>query len=482
MPLFGRRDGGSAKRDDPAYSTLLGQLERLSEEQARRVEQAAADIGLGASKTSADTIAIMLSSSVAAGRDKARSQGQEDGHKAIDRSPGAKGRFPRAHYAAGVLAESFVIRDLLDERTWSYLTRPWHDVLGVPAHGEEGVGVSDETGREIRAFIEQRAREMDAAVSPTDLPVPPWLAELRDPAKDDRLIHALSESGMSTKDSQRLLSVIRREVEKRSRTSRPMAELSLRKLVDIAGECKEQAPEAWDLVVADLLDAGDEAAATLDRLMSSPYAEARSSLWAYLYPKPFAVPPGSPTSPIEEEVLPGLHARLAIHSGASRWRPVFPEMIATWGVEADVAWADAIENIANAPVQATPWPDPDSPVRIVGTPDMEAEWLGLLVHRLPGACPIGHLVAMPFRNAALVLPLDALPDVRGVPAFATLAAEAYRKASEFDDELYPQLLWVDPSGTPTVLFDINSLPGSPADLPASFLTALASRHQPGGAA
>jgi hypothetical protein len=126
-----------------------------------------------------------------------------------------------------------------------------------------------------------------------------------------------------------------------------------------------------------------------------------------------------------------------------------------------------------APAVIEPWPDLTSPVRMLRVGDHDSEWAGLLLHRRPDACSYGYLVTLPFRGSALYLPLDSEQALPGVPIFARRAAEAFRRASQFDDQLYAKLLWLQPDGNVEVLCDLFDPPPTPEQLPTAFLRAVA---------
>lgn len=105
------------------------------------------------------------------------------------------------------------------------------------------------------------------------------------------------------------------------------------------------------------------------------------------------------------------------------------------------------------------------PVRMLRVGDHDSEWAGLLLHRRPDACSYGYLVTLPFRGSALYLPLDSEQALPGVPIFARRAAEAFRRASQFDDQLYAKLLWLQPDGNVEVLCDLFDPPPPPSSCP-----------------
>ena len=305
----------------------------------------------------------------------------------------------------------------------------------------------------------------------------PWLAALRDAQNDARLKAILSEPGLSDSEAGGLLATIRIAVEGQVRGGAILPELTPRALVDLAQACKGNQSEAWPAIVSrELSRVGDEAT-ELDRLAAGPYEDASPSLWAQLHPQPWTPPEGSGLATVQDEVLPGLFGHLLIHSPGRRTRRVFRHMLDAWGVDADRAWVDATNNLLARTPMIEPWPDASSPLRLIHSPDREAEWLGLLLHRRPDACPAGQVVALPFRSSAIYLPLDAPNLLAALPVFARLAAGAYREASQFDDQLYRNLLWLQPDGTPVVLFDLFKVPERPTDLPAVFLAAAGSAHR-----
>lgn len=302
----------------------------------------------------------------------------------------------------------------------------------------------------------------------------PWRAALRDPANDARLTAILSEPGLSAAEAARLLAIIRAEVDEQMRAGAILPALTPRALVDLAEACRGSAMETWPAIVsAELGRVADEGAA-LDRLTLGPYQDASPALWAELRATPWTPPAGNGPQAVQEEVLPGLVGMLLLHSPGARTRPVLRQMLDSWDVDAGRVWLDATNNLlARSPV-VEPWPDASSPLRIIHARDWEAEWLGLLLHRRPDACPAGHVVALPFRSAAIYLPLNTPNLLAVLPVLAKLAAGAYREASQFNDQLYRNLLWLQPDGTPLVLFDLFKVPERPTELPQSFLMAAAS--------
>jgi hypothetical protein len=303
-----------------------------------------------------------------------------------------------------------------------------------------------------------------------------WLEPLRDPANDARLAAILSEPGLSAAEAARLLAIIRAVVDELVDRGLILPELTPRSLVDLARLCHGKPADDWQRLIAEELGQSGNQAAELDRLTAGPWVDAAKHLWAFLHPQTWQPPAGSGLVPIQEEVLPGVFWRPVLHSSGPRARPLLRHMLEAWEVGTESVRAQASRIVLAYEHVVEPWPDPGSPLRIIRTRDREAEWLGLLLHRLPDACPAGHVVAIPFRSGAIHLPLDA-PDLLAVlPRFASLAAGAFREASQYNDQLCRSLFWLQPDGTPLELFDLFKVPDRPTELPEAFLVALASQQ------
>jgi hypothetical protein len=295
-----------------------------------------------------------------------------------------------------------------------------------------------------------------------------------DPANEARLVSALTEPGLSSDEARRLVSVIRRELQALEDADAVTGQLGFRPLVDLAAECQSQPEARWPAIARRTFT---EIAAGIEELRvleAADYDAVRPRLWPFLYPHPPKQILGFKM--LEEEPLPGLFAQVAFYSSGARSRLVRADHLERWGVEADDVWADAAANLVAAPAKIEPWPDPSSPVRMVRAGDRDSEWTGLLLHRRPDACGYGYVVALPFRGSALYLPLDSEVALSGVPVFARLAADAFRRASQFDDHLYAKLLWLQPDGSVEVLCDLFDPPSRPDQLPPAFLQAVAAAH------
>lgn len=467
------------RRDDPPFAAVLDRLTHLTNAEADGVENAAQRIGLGVTDESADTMAIMLSTAMVANREAVRALAQRAGQEAAAASAGDRSAVISA---AGVLAEVFAIRGLLDAKTWEFLTTAWSGVIDVPCFGEERVGAASVVGERIREEVERHARQMEKEIRNSMVSDVSWVATLRNRANDPAFSAAMMQAGLSRTESERLLSIIRREVENRIRDGMPVAEVSMRRLYDLARACQQLRMDAWDGAIAALVDDTIAEADELNELMDGPYDKARGSLVTYLRTVRMSLPAASGLILIQDEVLPGLHAVLVLHGGKERGRPVTTQMLDAWDVRPDDAWRQASHNMARASIRSDPWPDPSSSIRRVWSERFEAEFLGLIAHRLPDASAAGHIVGLPFRGSALILALDAVPPLQAVAAFASVAACSYREAARFDDQLYPNLLWLRPDGTPMVLGSILEPMADPSHLPSEFQRAAAALVAPGGRA
>jgi hypothetical protein len=454
--------------DDPELNQLVKRLSRLSTAEGRILDDAVRALGLGVTHESANNIAAMLATAETVGRGHRRAAAQRAGLEAVKRSKARD--FSHVVYAGGVIAETFAMRQYVDAQTWAYLIQPWHDVLTLPAHGTAGVGDSDAMGRDIRASISEGEAQLQQA--PRVAAAPSWLTALNDPNRDRILVGAILDAGVEKADAAALLAIIRAQTSGRVTAGAPLPAITTRRLTDLALACRGNPAERWPAIIGQELDAGISESDELDTLMFAPYDVARPHLIVYLYPAPPEQPPNVELDIVFSEVLPGTYAYLRLHSSGGRTRAVIADMLDGWGVSAAQAWSDAADNLVNATIQSEPWPDAESPIRRLFVDGLEAEWLGLLAHRLPMASRAGNLVAMPFRSAALVLRLDAMTDLRAIPAFARLAANAYREAAKFEDQLCPELLWLRADGTPVTICNIFEPPMNAADLPPDFLAAV----------
>jgi len=86
--------------------------------------------------------------------DRARKRAQKAGSGAVESGPGRLCGYLVLAYAAGVMAEAFVVREALDPKTWAFVTEPWWTIFEIPAlyEGEEPEAVAK--ARLARASVE----------------------------------------------------------------------------------------------------------------------------------------------------------------------------------------------------------------------------------------------------------------------------------------------------------------------------------------
>jgi nitrous oxidase accessory protein NosD len=265
-----------------------------------------------------------------------------------------------------------------------------------------------------------------------------------------------SEVGLTPEQASRLLPIVRLEL--LSRISQDIAEITAvnpRTLVDLATIVHGQPPETWAGAIHGYFDEMVADRAELDRLThGAPFEEVRPRLWVQLDRNVVGV------GAIHRGVA-GLTASIVLHSSGARKRLVTRALAPALGVTEDDLWAAAESNIVEAEVQVTSAGGPVSRYAIDGH---EAEALGLLLSRRPGACPNGYLVGLIHKGTAYAMPLVDATSIHNAGPFGSLIVETYRQAAAFNDELSSHLFWLKPDGSLVDLFDAIVGPvGAPPD-------------------
>ena len=267
------------------------------------------------------------------------------------------------------------------------------------------------------------------------------------------------DGGLSHEEATRLLPIVRLELLARMGDDlAALPVLSPRVLVDVATVVRPLPPDRWPAAIHDHFDAIALEREELDRLSGgAPYSEVKRHLWIQLDRTD-----GAGSGGIKRPVA-GLTASIVFHGSGARKRFVARTLVPRWGVtEADL-WAAAEANMLDGELVAT---NPAGPVVRYGMADHECEAIGLVLHRLPGACPNGYLVGIVHKGAAYAIPLADRESIRSTGSFGSFIADMYPRAAAFHDELSSEVFWLHPDGTIETLFDaLGAMPASP---PAQF--------------
>ena len=236
----------------------------------------------------------------------------------------------------------------------------------------------------------------------------------------------VTELGMTSADATQLLGVVRLELLARlTSDASQLPEVTPRGLMDVASMCIGVPVEQWRGQVARFFDELVDARGELDRLANgASYEEVRPHLWIQLDRRPAM-------NIVQRTLATDLVATLVISIGR-RKRLVLVSLAARWSVAEARLWEDATSNmLAASPVitQVT------GPVSKLETRDHEGEAIGMLLDRLPEACPSGYLVGLVHKGAAYAIALWGKSQIDHVPPFAAFLANVYREAAKFDDEL-----------------------------------------------
>jgi hypothetical protein len=154
MPLFGRKPSESTEADNPFLTEFVNIAAGLSSAEASRVEETAIRNGFVTSRDLSLAVAMIINAGMVLKRNSARMRAQKAGSRAIESGPGRGGGSVVLAYAAGVMAEAFVVREALDPKTWAYVTEPWRTIFEIPLlyEGEEPEAVAQ--ARVARSSIE----------------------------------------------------------------------------------------------------------------------------------------------------------------------------------------------------------------------------------------------------------------------------------------------------------------------------------------
>lgn len=148
--LWMRRQRTGQQPDLYPLADFLRRLRELSFEDAKRVEAAVIECGMGRSEEWARAVRQLQIASMQADRDLQRQAGGRHAQSAFSESKARNRVDPIVLYAAGVAGEALAIRQMLDPETWAYVTRPWREVLLLPEYGESGVGNRPAVSRRSR--------------------------------------------------------------------------------------------------------------------------------------------------------------------------------------------------------------------------------------------------------------------------------------------------------------------------------------------
>ncbi len=157
MRFFGGTRSGPQDPDNPLLTEFLSIAAGLSSEEAARVEEAAIRTGYVSSTDLKFAIAMIVNAGMVLKINAARKRAQKAGSHAITSVPGLMDHVMLA-YASGVMAETFVVRDAVDPKTWAFATAPWRTIFEIPRQyeGEEPETVAE--ARKARAIVEEDLR------------------------------------------------------------------------------------------------------------------------------------------------------------------------------------------------------------------------------------------------------------------------------------------------------------------------------------
>jgi hypothetical protein len=128
----------------------------LSSEEASRADNTAVRTGFIAGHDDALAVALLVNAGFILKLNGERERAQRAAQNAIKACAGAQGCSPVLAYAAGMMAEAFVVRGALDPKTWSFVTEPWRSIIEIPPlyEGDEPELVAK--ARASRAKVEDR--------------------------------------------------------------------------------------------------------------------------------------------------------------------------------------------------------------------------------------------------------------------------------------------------------------------------------------
>jgi hypothetical protein len=154
MPLFGRKAPESPEPDNAFLAEFVKIAAGLTSAEASRVEEAAMHDGFVRSRDLSLAVAMIINGGMVLKIDGARKRAQKAGRQAIESGPGRQGGYLVLAYAAGVMAEAFVVREALDPKTWAFITGPWVTIFEIPPlyEGEEPEAIAK--ARTARASVE----------------------------------------------------------------------------------------------------------------------------------------------------------------------------------------------------------------------------------------------------------------------------------------------------------------------------------------
>jgi len=266
-----------------------------------------------------------------------------------------------------------------------------------------------------------------------------------------------TELGLTREQSLRLLPIVRLELLRR--VTEDLAQLPVlnpRALVDIGSIGRDRPRATWANEVRAYFDAIVNDRRELDRLTGgAPYDEARPHLWIQLE----RAGSGSPKA-VQRAVIDGLVSSLVLNTSGARKRYVPRTLVSAWGLAEARLWQDAEANMLTARLVIA---DEVGPVRRYSVAEHEAEALGLLLHRLPDACPNGYILGLIHKGAAHAMRVDDAGAIGNLGRFGAFVADIYGKAAAFNDELSAHVFWLGPDGVLVDLFDARTGPtGKPA--------------------
>jgi hypothetical protein len=112
-------------------------------------------LGFIAGHEDALAVALLINAGSILKRNAERGRAQRAAEEAIHGCPGARG-CPVLAYAAGMMAEAFVVRDALDPTTWAFVTEPWRTIVEIPPLYEGAEPELVAKARASRAMVENR--------------------------------------------------------------------------------------------------------------------------------------------------------------------------------------------------------------------------------------------------------------------------------------------------------------------------------------